>query len=148
MRLEVVVVLFTELGVYYVWYFFFQAEDGIRDDLVTGVQTCALPICPGGGRHMSPTVSVIVPAWNEAKYLPALLESIRLQTVPPLEILIADSGSTDDTGAVASATGAQVVPGERKGPGEGRNRGAGAARGDVLLFADADCVLPPDVIET
>src|SRR3990170_8711519 len=48
MRLEVVVVLFTELGVYYVWYFFFQAEDGIRDDLVTGVQTCALPICPGG----------------------------------------------------------------------------------------------------
>lgn len=97
---------------------------------------------------MSPTVSVIVPTWNEAKYLPALLESIRLQTVAPLEILIADSGSTDDTGAVASATGAQVVPGERKGPGEGRNRGAGAARGDVLLFADADCVLPPDVIET
>src|SRR5207244_9924785 len=30
--------------------FFFQAEDGIRDDLVTGVQTCALPISPGGGR--------------------------------------------------------------------------------------------------
>src|SRR5205823_11235798 len=33
-------------------FFFFQAEDGIRDKLVTGVQTCALPICPGrAGRH-------------------------------------------------------------------------------------------------
>src|SRR5258708_14979766 len=34
--------------------FFFQAEDGIRDDLVTGVQTCALPICRVEGRHLAP----------------------------------------------------------------------------------------------
>src|SRR5207244_9744590 len=36
----------------YLFFFFFQAEDGIRDDLVTGVQTCALPICPGGDREV------------------------------------------------------------------------------------------------
>src|SRR5205823_7762865 len=36
-----------------VWFFFFQAEDGIRDKLVTGVQTCALPICPTHGWCMS-----------------------------------------------------------------------------------------------
>src|SRR5207244_8625875 len=38
----------------FVLFFFFQAEDGIRDDLVTGVQTCALPICPGRGGHRGP----------------------------------------------------------------------------------------------
>jgi len=97
---------------------------------------------------MSPTVSAIVPTWNEGKYLPALLESLRSQTVPPLEILIADSGSLDDTARVAAGAGAHVLTGDRKGPGEGRNRGARAARGDVLLFADADCVLPPNLIET
>src|SRR5215216_1251205 len=36
-----------------IFFFFFQAEDGIRDDLVTGVQTCALPICPGLPRRIS-----------------------------------------------------------------------------------------------
>src|SRR5207253_8699708 len=36
------------------WLFFFQAEDGIRDGHVTGVQTCALPICPDRGRRKSP----------------------------------------------------------------------------------------------
>ncbi len=95
---------------------------------------------------MAVRVSVIVPTWNEADYLPALLESIHGQTVPPMEVLIADSGSTDGTPAAAQAAGARVLEGERKGPGEGRNRGARAAVGDVLVFADADCVLPPELI--
>lgn len=90
-------------------------------------------------------VSVVVPTWNEAEYLPHLLESLRRQTVPPLEVIVADSGSTDGTQQVAGD--AIVVAGERKGPGEGRNRGARTARGDVLLFADADCVLPPRLLE-
>jgi glycosyltransferase involved in cell wall biosynthesis len=93
------------------------------------------------------SVSVVVPTWNEARYVPELLDSLRRQTVPPLEILVADSGSTDGTAEVAAARGARVLPGERKGPGEGRNRGAKAAAGDVLLFADADCIAPPDLVE-
>lgn len=93
------------------------------------------------------SVSVIIPTLDEAKYLPGLFESLRRQTVPPLEVLIADSGSTDGTPDLAIANGARVLAGERKGPGEGRNRGAKAARGDVLLFADADCVLPPNLLE-
>ncbi len=40
------------------------------------------------------------------------------------------------------------MDGERRGPGEGRNRGAAVAAGDVLLFVDADCLLPPDLIES
>ena len=91
-------------------------------------------------------ISIIVPTWNEAGYLPQLLESIRRQTVEDWEILVADSGSTDGTPEIATAAGARVLPGERKGPGEGRNRGARSAAGDVFVFADADCVLPPNLV--
>jgi len=93
------------------------------------------------------SVSVIIPTWNEAKYLPALLDSLQNQTRSPLEILIADSESTDGTQDLAEARGALLVPGDRRGPGEGRNRGARAARGDVFLFVDADCITPPDLLD-
>jgi glycosyltransferase involved in cell wall biosynthesis len=96
----------------------------------------------------TPRVSVIVPTWNEAKYLPNLLASLRRQTVPPDEVLVADSGSTDGTEDVARSEGAIVLEGERRGPGEGRNRGARVAAGDVLLFVDADCLVPPSLIES
>lgn len=91
-------------------------------------------------------ISIVVPTMNEAGYLPRLLESIRRQTVGDWEVLIADSGSADGTPEVAAAAGARLLPGERKGPGEGRNRGAKAATGDVFVFADADCILPPDLL--
>ncbi len=96
---------------------------------------------------MTVRVSVIVPTLDEARYLPRLLESLRRQTVADLEVIVADSGSADGTREVAAAAGARVLDGERKGPGEGRNRGARVATGDVLLFADADTVLPPDLVE-
>src|SRR5258708_33226576 len=54
--------------VFVVWiFFFFQAEDGIRDDLVTGVQTCALPICPGIARCRlrGPTGGTYLHCWPE-----------------------------------------------------------------------------------
>ena len=92
-------------------------------------------------------VSVVIPTLNEARYLPNLLDSLRRQTVHDFEVIVADSGSTDGTPEVAVAGGARVVPGKRKGPGEGRNRGAKAARGEMLLFADADCVVPPNVLQ-
>jgi glycosyltransferase involved in cell wall biosynthesis len=114
---------------------------------VTGMAgpSAALDVTTG---TRTPAASVIVPTWNEAKYLPALLDSLRHQTRPPLEILVADSGSTDGTQEAAEARGALVLEGERRGPGEGRNRGAHAARGDPFVFVDADCVAPPDLLET
>ena len=91
--------------------------------------------------------SVIVPTWNEADALPALLESLRRQTVQEFEVIIADSGSTDGTETVSRAFGARYLPGERKGPAEGRNRGAEVACTDTLVFVDADCLVPPDLLE-
>lgn len=85
------------------------------------------------------TVSIVIPTLNEEAYLPGLLEAICQQTRPPLEVIVADAGSSDRTVEIALQAGCQVVPGGR--PARGRNAGAAVAMGDILLFLDAD-VLP------
>ncbi len=85
-------------------------------------------------------LSIIIPTYNEEEYLPRLLASIRSQDFDGYEIVVADASSTDKTREVAARFGARVVQGGMPGP--GRNRGAEAAQGDILLFLDADVVLP------
>lgn len=84
-------------------------------------------------------ISIVIPTKNEAKYLPKLLASIRLQSVQPAEVIVADAKSTDNTRAIAESYGARVVEGGM--PGAGRNRGAEAATSEYLLFLDADVEL-------
>lgn len=93
----------------------------------------------------TPTVSVVIPAYNEERALPALLASLASQTVRPTEIIVADAKSTDRTASIARRAGAKVVAGGL--PARGRNMGAKAAKGDVILFLDADVTLTPDFIE-
>ncbi len=106
------------------------------------------PLGRGSPDGRAPRFSVIVPTWNEARSLPPLLNSLQKQTVREFEILVADSGSTDGTESAARALGARYLPGERRGPAEGRNRGAREARADILVFVDADCVVPPTLLES
>lgn len=82
------------------------------------------------------TVSVVIPALNEADGLPALLDALAAQTTPPLEVIVADAGSTDGTPDVVRAHGGIVVAGGM--PAAGRNAGAAIATGDILFFLDAD----------
>lgn len=98
-------------------------------------------------RSLRPRLSVIIPTWNEARTLGPLLESLSRQTVRDFETIVADSGSTDGTETVTASFGARYVSGEKRGPAEGRNRGAREAQADVLVFIDADCVLPLDLLE-
>ena len=88
---------------------------------------------------MSPQISVIIPAYNEAAHLPRLLA--RLQLLNVAQIIVADGGSSDATTAIARAAGAMAVVGAR-GRGPQQNLGARNASGEVLWFLHADC-LPP-----
>jgi glycosyltransferase involved in cell wall biosynthesis len=79
-------------------------------------------------------VTVILPALNEAAALPTALASFP----PQVGLLVVDNGSTDQTAEVAAAHGAQVVGEPRRGFGAACWAGVQAARGEVLVFADAD----------
>lgn len=84
-------------------------------------------------------LSIIIPTYNEEEYLPALLESIGEQDFTDYEVIVADADSEDDTRKIAEEYGCRVVEGGM--PAAGRNRGAEVARGELLLFLDADLVL-------
>lgn len=101
-------------------------------------------------------ISVIIPAWNAATTLDGAVESVLVQKLcggigsaagpaaSPLEIIIVDDGSTDDTAAVADALShrrpglIRVVHQRNAGPSAARNAGIAAARGDYIAFLDAD----------
>src|SRR5258708_10412751 len=98
---------------------------------------------------MTIPISIIIPTLNEEKSLPKLLASIHNQTVQPLEVIIADAQSTDDTRSIAKSFGCIVVDdaGTGSGPAKGRNNGAKNAKGEIFLFLDADTRLPFDFLE-
>ncbi len=89
-------------------------------------------------------VSIVIPAFNEEAFLPRLLASIKDQDFTDYEIIVADNHSRDGTREIARKYGAAVVDGGI--PSVGRNRGAAAARGEYLLFLDADTVVPEGFI--
>ena len=89
-------------------------------------------------------VSIIIPALNEEKNLPGLLESIKVQEFTDYEVIVADAKSTDRTREIAAEYGCRVVDGGL--PGVGRNAGAKVANGELLFFLDADVILPPGFI--
>lgn len=90
-------------------------------------------------------LSIIIPTFNEEKLLPGLLKSIKEQSFKDIEIIMADNNSTDDTCLIASELGIKVVKGGM--PANGRNNGARFARGEWLLFLDADVILPPNFLK-
>jgi glycosyltransferase involved in cell wall biosynthesis len=89
--------------------------------------------------NTSRRVSTVIRAYNEGKHIGRLLEGLAQQTVKPDEIILVDSGSTDETVAIAEAAGCKVVRIAKREFSFGRalNRGCAAANGDILLFASA-----------
>lgn len=92
---------------------------------------------------MSLTISVIVCAYNEERFLSACLATLSRQTRPPDEIVVVNNASTDRTRAIAVSTpGVRVVDEPRKGLVIARETGRRHARGELLAFLDADCRAP------
>lgn len=89
-------------------------------------------------------ISFIVPAHNEERLLGATLQAINAVTqvlAEPCEVIVVDDSSTDLTADIARAHGAQVVPVAHRQIAATRNAGARAARGEVLVFVDADTLV-------
>lgn len=93
------------------------------------------------------TVSVIVAAYDEEPLIGRLLRSLERQTLPPLEVVVADDGSRDRTAEVAESAGVRVLRLAHRGPARARNEAAAVARGEVLAFLDADMECAPDFLE-
>ena len=91
-------------------------------------------------------VTVVIPCFDQARYLPAAVASVRAQTCGPVACVVVDDGSTDDTAAVASQLGTTVLRQANAGVSAARNAGLAAARSDLVVFLDADDMLLPDAV--
>lgn len=85
-------------------------------------------------------LSIVIPAYNEEKYLPQTLDSVKaaLTNIEDAEIIVVDNASTDSTREIAERSGARVVDEHVRNIGKVRNTGAENASGDVIVFIDAD----------
>ncbi len=99
-------------------------------------------------RKPTTTVSVVIPAHNEEAYLKATLAALRKQKFPRCEVIVVANGCTDRTEDVARERCDQLVVLSQKGLGVARNLGARMAKGELLIFLDADTVLEKNALRT
>jgi GT2 family glycosyltransferase len=98
-----------------------------------------------------PAVSVVIPVLNAARTLPRCLEALAALDPAPVEILLVDNGSTDNSVALLTTFAREMGPQRvsivreaRHGAAAARNAGVRIAGGDIIAFTDADCVPEPD----
>lgn len=109
--------------------------------------------CRKASRHRcdvtAASVSVVIPCYNGAAFLRETLESALKQTHPPLEVLVIDDGSTDESAEIAESFGPPVRVIRQKNQGESvaRNRGIEEANGHWIAFLDADDYWASDKLE-
>lgn len=94
----------------------------------------------------NPCMTAVIPAFNETRCIAACIGSLKAQDLGPMEIIVADDGSSDGTAELAASLGAKVVSGPHRGPGAARNAGVREAAGDIIILADADMTFAPDYI--
>lgn len=101
------------------------------------------------------TISVIIPCYNGARFISETLESVVLQAIPGLDLILVDDGSTDDSIRVAGEffrahpeIPSRVIQQANAGANAARNTGLAAAAGDWVLFLDSDDRLRPGALKT
>lgn len=98
-----------------------------------------------GGSAM--LISVVIPARNAAATLGECLDAVRKSSYPQVEVVVVDDCSDDTTASIARDRGCQVVcSASNLGAANARNLGANAASGEIILFTDADILLPPNAL--
>jgi glycosyltransferase involved in cell wall biosynthesis len=91
-------------------------------------------------------VSIVIPAYNSAATLGETLDACRAQRHTPIEIIVVDDGSSDETVQIAERYGVRLIQQANQGPAIARNTGIAAAKGDYIQFCDSDDVLHPEKI--
>lgn len=95
-----------------------------------------------------PLVSVIIPVYNGERYLRAALESIFAQSYRPIEVIVVDDGSTDDSGAIAqSFSEVRYIQQKNQGVAAARNHGIEVAHGEFFAFLDQDDLWTPEKLK-
>ncbi|MGB2941211.1 MAG: glycosyltransferase family A protein, partial [Candidatus Macondimonas sp.] len=103
--------------------------------------------------NASASITIVIPAYQAEGYLTRALESVATQSDPDWELIVVDDGSHDGTLALAQRHAARdparmrVLAQANAGPAAARNRGMAEARGEYVLFLDADDALMPDALE-
>jgi glycosyltransferase involved in cell wall biosynthesis len=92
-------------------------------------------------------LSVVVPVYNEEKFIAVCLDSLLNQEEMPDEIIVVDNNSTDRTIPIAKRFGVRVVIEKKQGMSYARNAGFDAATGEIIARCDADSHVPPDWIK-
>src|SRR5215212_4087832 len=97
-------------------------------------------------------VSVVIPCYNQAHFLPEAIESVLSQSYEEFEVLVVDDGSKDETAQVASQyvstdPRVRVIRQENRGLAGARNRGLAEAQGEYVVFLDSDDRLLKEALE-
>ena len=121
-------------------------QDGVEHNSVQP-QEMASPAA-AAKKTAHPVVSVIIPAYNYARFLPCTLRNILSETGVTTDIVVVDDGSQDDTRAVAASFGSAIryIYQENQGLSAARNTGIQASKGDFVVFLDADDLLSPGTL--
>ena len=90
-----------------------------------------------------PAITAVMPAYHAAAFVAEAVRSLLGQTAPPVEVIVVDDGSTDDTAAVAEQAGARVIRQANGGPAAARNTGIRAATTEWVALLDADDIARP-----
>jgi glycosyltransferase involved in cell wall biosynthesis len=101
------------------------------------------------GQQSGPVfISVVIPARNEEDFLPATIEALKAQSYRNFEIIVVANGCQDRTADVARELGCRVFELGDRGLGAARNLGGREAHGQILVFLDADTLLPKESLKT
>lgn len=90
--------------------------------------------------------SVVIPTYNEARYLDKTLCALKNQVFKDFEVIVKDGKSLDETVRIAKKFTKKVVSIRDFSAGDARNQGARLAEGEILVFMDADTLLPPETL--
>lgn len=88
-------------------------------------------------------ISVVIPAFNEEKFIRNSLNSLQQQTEKPDEIIVVDNLSRDNTVKIAKEFAVQIVEEKTTGIGDARNKGFNSAQYEIIARCDADTIVPP-----